>query len=113
MCEKSLERHLKGMAEWTKPDASMFFWIKLLLPPTQDQSNLGEEADSSIFIRTKALDNGILLLPGDVTYPIQRRSAHARISFSLLDEQSMDEAIRRLASVLRHEWEKHLLVPQN
>lgn len=112
MCEKSLERHLKGMAEWTRPDASMFFWIKLLLPPTKNQSN-NSKGDSAEFIRTKALEKGVLLLPGEAAYPILRQSAHARIAFSLLDEQSMDEAIARLASVLRREWEEHVPMPKN
>lgn len=30
--ELHLQKHLGGLAEWKRPDAAMFYWIKLRLP---------------------------------------------------------------------------------
>lgn len=100
-----LERHLKDLADWTQPDASMFFWLKLRLPPTVDCQNVTIEGDSTAFIRDKAIDRGVLVLPGATSFVDGRQTARVRLSFSLLSDEEMEEAISRLAAVLREEWQ--------
>ncbi len=48
--------------------------------------NLGDaaEGDSEAVIRTKALEKGVLALPGTVFHPGGRKTAYVRASFSLL-----------------------------
>ncbi|KAH6912754.1 kynurenine/alpha-aminoadipate aminotransferase [Coprinopsis sp. MPI-PUGE-AT-0042] len=89
-----LQEHLTGLAEWTQPDASMFFWIKLILPGSND---------STVFIREKAIARGVLVLPGATAFPDGRKTAHVRVSFSLLQDEELLEAVKRLAEVLREE----------
>ncbi|TFK24932.1 TdiD protein [Coprinopsis marcescibilis] len=106
--EACLNRHLADLAEWTVPEASMFFWLKLRLPPTVRCQNLGspgeeDEGDSAAFIRDKAMHRGVLLLPGANAYVDDRSTARVRVSFSLLSDEQMEEAVRRLAEVLREE----------
>lgn len=110
--EKALQKHMKGLAEWVRPNASMFVWIKLRLPPSIEVENIKtvtvssgseHEGDSAVFVRTKAVDSGILVLPGQSTYFDGRKTCCVRVSFSLLSEEEVDEALRRLASVLRTE----------
>ena len=84
----------------------MFFWLKLRLPPTVRCHNLGsseQEGDSAVFIRDKAMHRGVLLLPGANAYVDDRQTARVRVSFSLLSDEQMEEAVRRLAEVLREE----------
>jgi len=45
-----------------------------------------------------------LALPGGVFFAGGRRSAFVRASYSLLEEDEVDEALKRLAEVVRKEW---------
>ena len=58
------------------------------------------EGDSEAIIRTKALENGVLALPGTIFLPSGRKSTYVRASFSLLPEDQVDEALRRLREVI-------------
>lgn len=94
---KAMEKHLTGLAEWTIPEAGMFFWMKLRLPPTA----AAPEGDSEELIRRKAFDAGVLALPGQSFFVLGRATPYVRASFSLLDEADVDEALRRLAGVVK------------
>ncbi|KAI0298051.1 PLP-dependent transferase [Multifurca ochricompacta] len=89
--EAAMRRHLHGLAEWNTPEAGMF---RLLL---------GEDGDSANIIRTKAFKNGVLALPGTVFLPNGAPTAYVRAAFSLLEEEQVDEALRRLSVVLLEE----------
>jgi tryptophan aminotransferase len=65
--------------------------------------NLSEdrvEDDSQAMIRTKAFEKGVLALPGTVFLPNGRKTAYVRASFSLLSEEEVDEALRRLKETI-------------
>lgn len=89
--ERALNTHLDGLAEWVTPEAGMFVWFKLLIADKP-----GEEGDSFDLIRSKAFKNGVLALPGAVFLPDGRKTAYVRASFSLLSEEDVNEALRRL-----------------
>ncbi|KAI8825257.1 pyridoxal phosphate-dependent transferase [Fimicolochytrium jonesii] len=91
----SAERWLKGCAEWSVPDAGMFFWIKLL-----------GISDSSDLIRTKAKEKKVLLVPGHEFFPNPRKTPYVRASYSTSDPADMDEALKRLAELVRDETRK-------
>ncbi|KAI0925687.1 hypothetical protein AcV5_008358 [Taiwanofungus camphoratus] len=97
--EAAMQKHLAGLAEWTKPEAGMFFWFKLLL---RDPSNSSEDVveDSENIIRTKAFERGVLALPGTAFLPSGRTTAYVRASFSLLPPEDVDEALKRLRQVI-------------
>ncbi|KAF8591221.1 PLP-dependent transferase [Ramaria rubella] len=102
--ENAMRRHLNGLADWVPPEAGLFFWFKIRLPPT-----LGApEGDSDALIRTKALEQGVLALPGTAFLPNGTKTAYARASFSLLDEEQVNEALKRLAQVIRAAQVAHL-----
>lgn len=62
----------------------------------------GEELDSEALIRTKALDAGVLALPGNAFLPGKgRKTGYVRASFSLLGEEQVEEACHRLGRVVR------------
>ena len=55
-------------------------------------------------VPAKAVRHGILFLPGESSFYGKRRTACVRVSFSILNDEEMDEALRRLADVLIEEW---------
>lgn len=65
-----------------------------------DTGNGAEEGDSNSVIRTTALERGVLALPGAVFYPNGRKSAYVRASFSQLEPQDVDEALKRLRGAI-------------
>jgi tryptophan aminotransferase len=113
--DAAMRQHLDGLAEWTVPGSGMFFWcaeipfcdifeaesqhnrFKLLL--SDDPS---DEGDSEWIIRSEAYKEGVLALPGTDFYPNGGKSAYVRVSFSILDEDNVNEALRRLrVAILR------------
>ncbi|KAG8696355.1 hypothetical protein FRC08_007216 [Ceratobasidium sp. 394] len=95
--EAAMKRQLEGLAEWDTPQAGMFFWFKLKLPSVLD----GEDGDSEQLVREKAVEHGILALPGTAFYPNGGKSAFVRAAFSLLSPEDVDEGLRRLAEVVK------------
>jgi len=101
--EDALRRHLTGLVEWSTPESGMFMWFKLLL--TEDAGG----GDSEAAIRTHAFERGVLALPGTVFLPSGRKTAYCRASFSLLEPDQVDEALRRLKEAIldaRHAGKK-------
>ncbi|KAF5335652.1 hypothetical protein D9757_015419 [Collybiopsis confluens] len=83
------------LAEWVSPEAGMFFWFKLLVNPPSSLVGQHEE-DSKALIETHAFANGVLALPGTVFSPNGSKSGYVRASFSLLDEEQVEETMKRL-----------------
>ncbi|KAG8906043.1 hypothetical protein FRB99_007700 [Tulasnella sp. 403] len=95
--EAAMRRHLDGLAEWSTPISGMFFWFKLKLRPTSG----APEGDSATLIRERAVSRGVLALPGTSFLPNGDASPYVRAAFSLLEADQVDEALRRLALVIR------------
>ena len=59
-----------------------------------------EDGDSEAVIKTKAFEKGVLALPGTVFLPNMSKTAYVRASFSLIDAEDVDKAIRRLRDAI-------------
>ncbi|KAF7789602.1 hypothetical protein EIP86_000548 [Pleurotus ostreatoroseus] len=94
--QEAMLRHLSDVAEWSVPEAGMFMWFRLLV----DADGNADEGDSNEVIRTTALECGVLALPGTMFYPNGRKTAYVRASFSQLEPQDVDEALRRLRKAI-------------
>ncbi|KAF9553975.1 PLP-dependent transferase [Agrocybe pediades] len=94
--ESAMKKHLTGLAEWSSPEAGMFFWLKLLLSDNQGE----DEGDSEIAIKTKAFEKGVLALPGTHFLPNGRATPYVRASFSTTGEEDVDRAVRRLREAI-------------
>lgn len=92
----------KAVAEWVTPVAGMFLWLKLKLPP----SNNNPEGDSYALISEKAKAAGVLAVPGTAFMPGGASSCYVRTSFSLIPESDVEEALKRLRSVVLGAWKK-------
>ncbi|THH06381.1 hypothetical protein EW145_g4121 [Phellinidium pouzarii] len=95
--ECAMQKHLVGLAEWTTPDAGMFFWIKLLLADPTDPS--APAGDSTTVLQT-ALAHGVVVLPGVAFMPDGQKTPYIRASFSQLDDNMVEESVKRLASAI-------------
>jgi tryptophan aminotransferase len=71
--------------------------FKLLLPPSEG----APEGNSEDLIRKKAIEAGVLALPGTSFFVSGKPTPYVRASFSLLPEKDVDEALRRLAEIVR------------
>ncbi|TFL05043.1 PLP-dependent transferase [Pterulicium gracile] len=96
-CERLLAQYLgkDGLATWDTPEAGMFMWFKLHLHPGMDV-----ESDTEDFIRRKAVEKGVLALPGSMFLPEGGKSAYVRLSFSVVPENVLEEAMRRLRALV-------------
>ncbi|XP_034006086.1 kynurenine/alpha-aminoadipate aminotransferase, mitochondrial [Trematomus bernacchii] len=87
----SADKWLKDVAEWHAPSAGMFLWIKLK-----------GIADTQQLIMEKALEKEVLLVPGGV-FMINSSDPcpYVRAAFSLSTPEQIDEAFRRLSSLIK------------
>ncbi|KAI8344715.1 pyridoxal phosphate-dependent transferase [Chlamydoabsidia padenii] len=89
----SLDKYMTGRAEWVVPEAGMFVWLKLLNGIT----------DSFDLVMNKALKKRVVAIPGDAFMPMGNKTPYIRVSYSNVDKDQMDEALRRLAEVIDEE----------
>uniref|UniRef100_A0A4W6D9E7 Kynurenine/alpha-aminoadipate aminotransferase, mitochondrial n=1 Tax=Lates calcarifer TaxID=8187 RepID=A0A4W6D9E7_LATCA len=91
-CLVHMQSHfLLSVAEWHSPSAGMFLWIKLK-----------GIADTQQLIMQKALEKEVLLVPGGV-FMINSSDPcpYVRAAFSLSTPEQIDEAFRRLSSLIK------------
>jgi len=84
----ALERSMPDGAHWTRPDGGFFTW--LTLPDGGDATELARQAG----------EHGVGIVPGSLFFPDGRGNDNVRLSFSLVDEASIDEGIARLAALI-------------
>jgi 2-aminoadipate transaminase len=84
----ALERWLPEGASWTRPQGGFFSW--LTLPGGADSTELAR----------RAAEQGVGIVPGTLFFPDGRGTDTVRLSFSLVDEASIDEGIERLGSLV-------------
>ncbi|XP_074479577.1 kynurenine/alpha-aminoadipate aminotransferase, mitochondrial [Sebastes fasciatus] len=87
----SADKWLKDVAEWHSPSAGMFLWIKLK-----------GIADTQQLIMEKALEKEVLMVPGGA-FMINNSDPcpYVRAAFSLSTPEQIDEAFRRLSSLIK------------
>jgi 2-aminoadipate transaminase len=84
----ALERSMPEGARWTTPHGGFFSW--LTLPPGAD----------SVDLAGRAVEQAVGIVPGTLFFPDGRGADAVRLSFSLVDEELIDEGIERLGALL-------------
>eukprot|EP00126_Sphaerothecum_destruens_P004298 Sdes_comp18098_c0_seq1m7533 len=87
---KLCDNYLRGLAFWNVPTSGMFVWFHI--PSVKDTKQL---------IETKAIEKKVILIPGSAFIPLNTTSSYVRASFSTASAQEMEEALKRLASLIR------------
>jgi 2-aminoadipate transaminase len=85
----ALERELGDVCTWSEPTGGFFSWLTL------------PEGLDSVELRSAAVEAGVTYVPGPPFYADGGGHRELRLSFSHLGADEYDEAVRRLASVLR------------
>ena len=90
----ALEAHMPQGITWTKPEGGFFTWMRL-----------PEEVDGTEVAR-RAIGEGVAIVPGAPFYPGEGGEQHIRLAFSIVPDDSIDEGVKRLASVISAETER-------
>ena len=85
----ALDRWMPTGTTWTTPHGGFFSW--LTLPDGVDSAELAQ----------RAVEKGVGIVPGGLFYADGSGADKVRLSFSMVDEQQIDEGIELLASLVR------------
>ena len=85
----ALERHMPGEYQADRPEGGHHVWVTLTRP-------LDERA-----LYREAARHGVAFTPGDAITAERRTQTSFRLSYSLLDPDELDEAVKRLARAIR------------
>ena len=85
----ALDRWMPSGTSWTTPHGGFFSW--LTLPDGVDSTDLAQ----------RAVEKGVGIVPGGLFYADGSGANKVRLSFSMVDEQQIDEGIELLASLAR------------
>lgn len=83
----ALSQRMRGSARWTTPRGGFFSWLTL---PGVD----------TVELAGRAVEEGVAVVPGTLFFPDGRGTDSLRLSFSLVDEERIDDGIARLGSLL-------------
>jgi 2-aminoadipate transaminase len=83
----ALERSMPEAVRWTTPRGGFFSWLAL-------------PGINTVDLAGRAAEHGVAAVPGTLFFPDGRGADSLRLSFSLVDEEEIDEGIARLASLV-------------
>jgi len=84
----ALARHFPPQAEWTRPGGGLFIWATL--PDFIDTTDL----------LARCLRDNVAFVPGEQAYLDGRGRNSMRLNFSISDEETIREGVRRIGSVV-------------
>ena len=85
----ALDEHMPAGTSWTSPEGGFFVWV-----------TLPEGVDTYPLLQ-KAIDAGVVFIPGAAFTPSDGPSNRLRLAFSAVPPPAIGEGVRRLAGVLR------------
>jgi DNA-binding transcriptional MocR family regulator len=85
----ALEEYMPEGATWTSPEGGFFVWV-----------TLPEGVDTYPLLH-KAIDAGVVFIPGAAFTPSDEPSNKLRLAFSAVPPDAIREGVRRLAAVLQ------------
>ncbi|KXS21758.1 PLP-dependent transferase [Gonapodya prolifera JEL478] len=100
-CKEELED--KGLGFMEEPQAGMFAWVQLNLPPSTPSTQ-------PLLLTYGAPVKKVLFVPGSACYFDGRPSLHVRASFSMATEANMREGLRRLGEIVKEAKEGKIRV---
>ncbi len=86
---ESLEKHLPDEARWNRPEGGMSVWVRL---PDSLNSNQ---------LLLQAVENGVTFISGDHFYASSPQQNMMRLSFTMAGPQAIEEAVKRLGSLMK------------
>jgi 2-aminoadipate transaminase len=87
----ALAEHLPREATWTRPQGGLFIWARL--PDYIDTTDL----------LARALRQHVAFVPGRAAYLDGRGGSEMRLNFSGVDDEAIQEGVRRIGAVVREQ----------
>jgi GntR family transcriptional regulator/MocR family aminotransferase len=91
---ESLEKHFPDEARWNRPEGGMSVWVRL--PDTLNSNQL----------LLQAVENGVTFISGDHFYASSPQQNMMRLSFTMAGPQAIEEAVKRLGSLMKSQLVK-------
>jgi 2-aminoadipate transaminase len=88
----AMGKYLPEEVSWTSPAGGFFTW--LTLPDGMDSVDLAREA----------LADRVAFVPGRPFFPDGRGRTNIRLAFSRVEDEDIDEGVRRLGALLQRHW---------
>ena len=85
----ALEAHMPKGVSWTRPQGGMFVWV-----------TLPEGMDGAALLERAIHEARVAFVPGTAFFADRGRKNYIRLSFSLSDEASIAEGIKRLGALI-------------
>jgi len=85
----ALEQHMPDGVRWTRPAGGFFTWLDL------------DPATAHGDLLHRAVDHGVVLVPGGACYADGRPSTSLRLAYSAASEEDIAEGVRRVGEMLR------------
>jgi 2-aminoadipate transaminase len=86
---EALDRHVPGEARWTRPTGGFFTWVTF------------PEGFDTIELANEAMAEKVAVVPGAPFFTDGSGRNTLRLAFSKVDDDVIDEGVRRLAGVVR------------
>jgi 2-aminoadipate transaminase len=85
---RSLASTMSADVDWTRPEGGFFSWMSL--PGDMDGAEIAR----------RSVERGVAVVPGEPFFPDRRGSGNIRLSFSRVDDGSIEDGIERLAGLV-------------
>jgi 2-aminoadipate transaminase len=85
---RALESTMSADVDWTRPEGGFFSWMSL--PGDMDGAEIAR----------RSVERGVAVVPGEPFFPDRRGSGNIRLSFSRVDDGSIEDGIERLAGLV-------------
>ncbi|ABM80281.1 PLP-dependent aminotransferase family protein [Hyperthermus butylicus] len=86
---RALEQYMPEGVKWTKPIGGLFIWVWL------------PEKINARKLLNKAIENGVVFVPGDSFFPNGGGKNTMRLNFSYPSPEEIEEGIKRLAKTIK------------
>lgn len=88
---KALETHMPENVRWTRPEGGMFVWL-----------TLPDHLDGAELLASSLKSQKVAFVPGKAFFADGSGANTIRLSFSLADEATIDDGIKRLGVLLKN-----------
>ena len=85
----AIAEHFPADVRCTSPEGGMFLWAEL------------PGGVSAMDLFKRAVENGVVFVPGDPFYTVPQRRSTLRLNFSCVNEELAEKGIVRLAEVMQ------------
>jgi 2-aminoadipate transaminase len=86
---EALGRYFPEEAAWNKPEGGMAIWVRL------------PESVNANQLLLQASESGVVFIPGDHFYSSAPQTNRLRLSFTMADPPSIEEAVKRLGGLIK------------